>query len=160
MASEQSKEILTSVVKERLKRDRTRTQLIGIDSLGLMEITRKNTSDGLFQLISELCPHCEGQGRRLSSQTVLIEIDRRIRSFVAGSKSQSFLFALSPESLDTVLAPGVNLAAAIKADTGKEIRLLADQNLSNVDVQCLIEGYNPGAIEKRTTSGARLLMRK
>ena len=146
-----SKESLLEVLKELLDRDRTRTKLVGLDSLGLVEITRKNTSDGLFQLISEVCPHCEGEGRLLSPLTCKIEIDRRLRNYVTASKQHSFLFAVNDESYKIVTAAGVNMAASIKADTGKEVRMIPDASLGLIDFICLIEGHSPAGAEQQRT---------
>ena len=143
MELEESKTRLMEVLRETLERDRTRTKLVGLDSLGLVEITRKNTTDGLFSLVTEVCPFCEGEGRRLSPQTRRIELDRRLRSYVTHSKAQSFLFAVNAETYEIVTAAGVNLAAAIKADTGKEVRLTPDLALGLVELRCLLEGHSP-----------------
>ena len=150
MEQEVSKELLLETLREQLSRDRTRTKLLGLDSLGLVEITRKNASDGLFQLISETCPNCEGEGRILSPLTRKIEIDRRLRNYVMHSKLQSFLFAINDESYDIVTAAGVNMAASIKADTGKEVRLIPDPRQGIIDFECLIEGHSPTSGEQRT----------
>jgi ribonuclease G len=145
MELEASKQKLLDFVAEHLKRDRTRTKLGGLDALGLIEITRKNVTDGLFATITEVCPHCDGQGRRLSPVTRRIEVDRTIRSFIAQSKAQSFLFAVNAETYNIVSAAGVNLAANIKADTGKEVRLTPDPKLGIVEVVCLLEGARPSS---------------
>jgi len=150
MEEEASKDQLHEAVREHLASDRTRTKLVGPDSLGLVEVTRKNTSDGLFQLISEVCPHCEGEGRRLSPLTRRIEIDRRIRNYIAGSKMHSFLFAVNDETYEIVTAAGVNLTSGIKVDLGKEVRLMPDASLGLIDFVCLIEGQNPSSGESRT----------
>ena len=143
MELEESKARLLEALRETLTRDRTRTKLVGLDSLGLVEITRKNTTDGLFELVTERCPFCEGEGRRLSAQTCRIEIDRRIRAYVARSRAESFLFAVNGETFDLVTAAGINLAANIKADTGKEIRLSPDSSLGLTELVCLLEGHSP-----------------
>jgi len=165
MEQDASKEKLLTALRELLARDRTRTKLVGLDSLGLVEITRKNTSDGLFQLISEICPHCEGQGRRLSPQTRRIEIDRRLRNYVTNSRQQSFLFAINDESYEIVTAAGINLAAAIKADTGKTVRLVPDPAFGLVDFECLIEGVSPAPSDEQrsaqvSTAAARFFTKR
>jgi len=152
LEKEASKEALLEALRELLARDRTRTKLVGLDSLGLVEITRKNTSDGLFQLISEACPHCEGEGRRLSPMTRKIEIDRRLRNYVTASKQHSFLFAINDESYEIVTAAGVNMAASIKADTGKEVRMVPDPDLGLIDFMCLIEGHTPASTEQQQSA--------
>ncbi|MCL2379513.1 MAG: Rne/Rng family ribonuclease [Coriobacteriia bacterium] len=150
MQLDASKEKLLEELQELLARDRTRTKLVGLDSLGLVEITRKNISDGLFQTISEVCSYCAGQGRRLSAATRRIEIDRRLRNYVVSSKQQSFLFAINDETYEIVTAAGINLAAAIKADTGKMVRLFPDSSLQAIDFECLIEGQSPSSAEQRS----------
>jgi ribonuclease G len=143
MEHEASKRKLLDCLAELLQRDRVRTKLVGLDSLGLVEITRKNVSDGLFQMMTERCPHCDGQGRRLSPLTRRIQIERNIRAWVARSKAASFLFAVSPGSYAIVTGAGVNLAANIKADTGKEVRLIAEPGLGLTEALCLLEGDRP-----------------
>jgi ribonuclease E len=48
--------------KLELERDKTKTQVIGISPLGLVEMTRKNVSEGLLEALSSPCPTCAGRG--------------------------------------------------------------------------------------------------
>jgi ribonuclease E len=48
--------------KEALASDKTRTQVFDISELGILEMTRKNVSEGLLESFSELCETCEGSG--------------------------------------------------------------------------------------------------
>jgi len=45
-----------------LARDKTRTQVFGISELGLLQMTRKNVSEGLLESFSDPCEACEGRG--------------------------------------------------------------------------------------------------
>ncbi len=49
-------------LKEHLAKDKTRTQVFDVSNLGLVEMTRKNVSDGLLETFSETCDKCEGRG--------------------------------------------------------------------------------------------------
>ena len=49
-------------LKETLARDKTRTQVFEVSSLGLVEMTRKNVSAGLLEQFSTKCEHCGGRG--------------------------------------------------------------------------------------------------
>ena len=49
-------------LRESLAKDKTRTQVFEVSHLGLVEMTRKNVSEGLLESFSEVCPHCEGRG--------------------------------------------------------------------------------------------------
>jgi ribonuclease E len=49
-------------LREHLAKDKTRSQVFEVSSLGLVEMTRKNVSAGLLESFSEMCPRCNGRG--------------------------------------------------------------------------------------------------
>jgi ribonuclease E len=49
-------------LREHLAKDKTRSQVFEVSSLGLVEMTRKNVSAGLLESFSEVCPRCNGRG--------------------------------------------------------------------------------------------------
>lgn len=59
-----------------LARDRARTRVGRISSLGLIELTRKRTGESVTQEITEICPMCTGVGRIASKDTVSLWIER------------------------------------------------------------------------------------
>ena len=59
--SENRDEVL-KVFRDALERDKTRTQVFDISSLGLVQMTRKNVSAGIVEAFSDPCPTCEGRG--------------------------------------------------------------------------------------------------
>lgn len=79
MDTEEQKEGLLSFLRERAKWDRTKTNIIGLTALGLVEITRKKSRQNLDSLLYSECPCCHGSGRVESPETVAIRICRDIR---------------------------------------------------------------------------------
>ncbi|MBI5440404.1 MAG: Rne/Rng family ribonuclease [Deltaproteobacteria bacterium] len=70
-----------------LRKDRAKTNLLQISSLGLIEMTRKRTRENLGRTLSEPCSYCEGKGYIRSRSTVAYEIFRdlrRKRRFLSG----------------------------------------------------------------------------
>ncbi len=51
-----------------LESDKTKTQVIGISPLGLVEMTRKNVSEGLVETLGTPCPTCMGRGVVIESE--------------------------------------------------------------------------------------------
>jgi ribonuclease E len=49
-------------LRESLAKDKTRTQVFDVSNLGLVEMTRKNVSEGLLEAFSRVCDHCGGRG--------------------------------------------------------------------------------------------------
>lgn len=144
MEKPQSRKQLENHISELLTLDRSKTQLSHISSLGLVQIARQRTTEGVYQLITERCPTCEGQGRILSSDTRLISVERKIREQVNNSKQVAFLFGLHPETYRLLTESGKNLAATIRAETGKTVHMAPDPLVGVVDVSLLIEGVTTG----------------
>ena len=49
-------------LKRELLRDRTKTRVSEVSRLGLVQMTRKNVSQGLVDAFSHSCEHCDGRG--------------------------------------------------------------------------------------------------
>ncbi len=49
-------------LNQELEKDRTKTYVVELTKLGLLEMTRKNVSEGLLEAFGENCPVCHGRG--------------------------------------------------------------------------------------------------
>ena len=123
-----------------LERDRTKTRVTEISRLGLVEMTRKNVTDGLYGVLTEPCPCCSGEGRVLSRTTRRIAAERRMREILVNGKSSAYLFGLDPETYELVTAPGRNTIASLRSETGKQVSIVSDPDVGPTEVRILIEG--------------------
>jgi len=135
-----------------LERDRTKTRMSDVSRLGLVEITRKNVTDGLYGVLTEPCPTCGGTGRVVSRQTRRIAVERRMREVLRNGRADAYLFGLEPETFELVSAPGLNIAAALRAETGRQVTIVPDPDAGPTDVRVLIEG-NTGLFRRRPFGG-------
>jgi ribonuclease G len=79
MANEENKEIVSNSLKQALKSDRSRTRILKISELGLVEMTRKRVRESLMQTLCDPCDYCEGKGYIKSPSTICYEIIREIQ---------------------------------------------------------------------------------
>ncbi|MCR5758168.1 MAG: Rne/Rng family ribonuclease [Selenomonas sp.] len=79
MEREAQKEQLLAHLRELAKLDPTKTNIVDITSLGLVEITRKKSRQNLDSIIYSECPICRGRGRVESPETVSIRIAGDVR---------------------------------------------------------------------------------
>jgi ribonuclease G len=79
MESVEDKKKLIDHFEKVLERDRARTRIGKISSLGLVEITRKRTGESVTESITNICPTCQGRGRIASNDTVGLWIEREMR---------------------------------------------------------------------------------
>ena len=66
-------------LKEAIKKDKARTNILKISELGLVEMTRQRTRESLENQLLTPCPYCDGRGRIKSRATIAYEILRVIK---------------------------------------------------------------------------------
>jgi ribonuclease G len=76
-------------MKERLKRDKAKTQVLQISSIGLMEMTRQRLQESLRDTMYEPCPYCQGRGRVKTTMTMSVEIQRRLTAVIQKHQDKS-----------------------------------------------------------------------
>jgi ribonuclease G len=79
MDREQHKQAVLTALNEHLRRDRTRTNVVGLTGLGLVEMTRKKVRQDIATILNGQCPCCEGRGFVRSPETVAAAVRRQIR---------------------------------------------------------------------------------
>jgi ribonuclease G len=79
MEKEGNRKRVYDALKEALKRDKARTNILKISELGLVEMTRQRTRESLENQLLRSCPHCEGRGRIKSAPTIAYDVLRAIR---------------------------------------------------------------------------------
>jgi len=63
MSEQEHQNMVLDELKQALQKDRTKTTVIGMTGLGLIEMTRKKVRQELSSLVAVECPHCEGTGK-------------------------------------------------------------------------------------------------
>lgn len=152
MERESDREKVYAALTEALAEDRTKSRVVEISSLGLVEMTRKNVTDGLVEVLTDTCPTCGGLGRVVSDETLRIEAERSVIRLARTHRSQAFLFAVDPKTLDLLLEPGRDRLAEMRKATEKWISLMADPTCKPGEVKLVIEGKVP-QVEKHLTMG-------
>ena len=71
-------ESVIETLKLHLKNDRTKTHVVGMTQLGLVEMTRKKMRQNVSTVIQMNCPSCDGTGKVLLPQMVAQEIERKV----------------------------------------------------------------------------------
>jgi ribonuclease G len=79
MEKEPDRKKVYDALKEALKKDKARTNILKISELGLVEMTRQRTRESLENQLLSPCPHCDGRGRIKSSVTVAYDLLRAIK---------------------------------------------------------------------------------
>src|SRR5205809_1580395 len=79
MEKEANRKKVYEALRETLKKDKARTNILKISELGLVEMTRQRTRESLENQLLSPCPHCDGRGRIKSSVTIAYDVLRAIK---------------------------------------------------------------------------------
>lgn len=92
MTKSANREKVYHALKEALKTDRARTNILKISELGLIEMTRKRSRESIAQMLCEPCPYCEGNGIIRSKHTVIMEIYRELLKELPKKRRKAVLY--------------------------------------------------------------------
>jgi ribonuclease G len=126
MANPKNRAQVEEALRAELERDRTKTYVVEISPLGLVEMTRQNVTDGPREILTQKCPVCEGDGIVVSDRTRALQLERRLRELAAsGSRVQAYRIAVHPQVLALLAGPGGGRLAAIEEVARRRFFLVA-----------------------------------
>ena len=130
MDDAKNRRAVTAAIHKALSLDRSRTFVVEISPLGLVQMTRQNISDGAREIMTEHCPTCGGQGFVVTAETHAIDAERQIRLALAGSSESPATVAVHPDVADFLVADGNAALSAIEEDLGVTITLERDGSMA------------------------------
>ncbi len=125
MASPKNRAAVEKALGEELERDRTKTYVVEISPLGLVEMTRQNVTDGPREVMTKKCPTCGGDGIVVSEHTAAVDVERRLRSLVTpGSRDKAFKVEVEAKVASLVVGPGGSRLRELEETTRRRFFLV------------------------------------
>jgi ribonuclease G len=151
MSRARNRDTVLKTLRKSLDEDRTKTYVVEISPLGLVEMTRQNVTDGVREIMTKPCPTCEGEGVVLSEDTVAIEVDRWLRDLAAEKpKAPAFLIRVHPK-VASILVGGHGVEGPIheiEQETGRHFHFEGTEALPIDHFEVVLEG-TPDEVEER-----------
>jgi ribonuclease G len=119
MARARNRDKVLKTLRKALDADKSKSYVVEVSPLGLVEMTRQNITDGVREILTAPCPTCAGEGVVLSAETVALEGLRTLREAVAGSDAEAFLVRVNPKVAAELIGADSGLAE-LEAETGKQ----------------------------------------
>ena len=96
MSEEGHRQEVLQTLEAEIKRDKTKTNILGLTQLGLVEMTRKKVRPSLAEVLQKSCPYCEGRGKVLSEETLGIHYKNQIYNMARQTSAQTILVEANP----------------------------------------------------------------
>ena len=107
-------------LKEALKRDRARTNVLEISELGLLEMSRQRQDRSILSKLTSTCPYCQGHGIVKSPLAISIEIQRHLTSLLRKAQSDKRPFepkiVIAPQVMQRLRTEDSDILAKLQKD--------------------------------------------
>ena len=100
MEKEANRDKVFTALEDAMKGDKSKTNILKISDLGLVEMTRKRVRESIGRMMCEPCSYCEGRGYIKSKTTVCHEIFRELRREMLNSYGNKAVVSVNPQVAD------------------------------------------------------------
>jgi ribonuclease G len=140
MANPKNRATVEGALRTELERDRTKTYVVEISPLGLVEMTRQNVTDGPREIMTKKCPTCGGDGIILSETSAAVEIERRLRALAGASRHQAYRVEVAAKVASILIGPGAERLIELEKQTRRRFYLQAKDDTHLDHFLVLAEG--------------------
>lgn len=140
MIGERDRNKVMKRFKQCLETDKTKTEILRFSKLGLMEMTRKNVSDGILRTMCKICPYCEGRGFIKSEETIRLEIERKIKKLARESNNKAFLLKMNSDIASLIIGQDGKNLKYLESTVKRYIAIQSDPKLPLDTFVLLAEG--------------------
>jgi ribonuclease G len=119
-------------MKDRLRRDKAKTQVLQISAVGLMEMTRQRLNESLRETLLEPCPYCQGRGKVKTTMTMSVEIQRALNTVIQRKHEDEIgdmVVVVNPEVLNRFKSEDSSLLMDIERSHTGRLIFRSDPNL-------------------------------
>ena len=148
MARASNRDKVLKVMRKALDADKSKSYVVEVSPLGLVEMTRQNVTDGVREILTAPCPTCAGEGVVLSAETVALEGLRKMRDIAAEhADTEAFLLRVNPKVAAELTGDDSGLPE-LESETGKQFHFEGGDALA-IDTFTLVEKGTRAEIEER-----------
>jgi ribonuclease G len=148
MARARNRDTVLKTLRKSLDEDRTKTFVVEISPLGLVEMTRQNVTDGVREIMTRPCPTCDGEGVIKSEETIAIEFERRMRDLAKETDAEALLIQMNPRVSAEFTGNEARVLRQVEQDTGKVFVFEGSEGLPLEHFRVLLEGDREDVLER------------
>jgi len=142
MDKETNRHKVYNALKEALKKDKSKTHVLPMSEMGLIQMTRKRVRESLTRKMCEPCFYCEGEGYLISKQTICYNIFREILREAVDMRGEKITLKVNPEIAELLHDEESGIIENLEKTIGKRIIIYPNNefHMEEIDVQENHEG--------------------
>ncbi len=135
MNEQEHQQMVLDALKQALRKDRTKTTVVGMTGLGLIEMTRKKVRQELSTVLHTDCPYCDGTGKILSPETIARNVEKEISKYLVQTIANAVQVEVHP-SVAHVLKSDINgNFMRLQESYGKKILFKASSEMKHEEMK-------------------------
>jgi len=127
MEKKSNQEKVYNALSEAFAKDRSKTHILPISDMGLIQMTRKRIRKPLARLLCEPCFYCEGEGQLLSGQTLCYNIHREILRNSGDMMGSGITLRVNPQIAELLHGEENHLITSLEHRLSKRITIYPDR---------------------------------
>lgn len=129
MERQSNQDRVFNALKEAFKKDRSKTHVLPMSEMGLIQITRKRIRKPLTRILCEPCEYCDGEGYSVSKKTICYNIYRGFLREAQDMCAERFTLRVNPEIAQLLLEEEKHLILSLEKKIGKRIVIYPNRSL-------------------------------
>jgi ribonuclease G len=148
MARARNRDAVLKTLRRALDEDRTKTFVVEISPLGLVEMTRQNVTEGVREIMTRSCPTCHGEGVIRSEETIAIDFERRLRELARTHDAEALLLQMNPRVSAIFTGNGARILRQLEEESGKWFHFEGSEGLPLDHFAITYEGSRDDVAER------------
>ncbi len=129
MEEETHREEVFNALREAVRKDKSRVNILKVSEFGLVQMTRKRNREDLRHMMCEPCLYCHGEGMLKSARTICYEIFRRIEREAKKAVVSNVTLQVHPKVAALMLKEEAATIDYLQHRTGRQLTILPVKEL-------------------------------
>ena len=136
-----NREKVLGILSEEMKKDRTKSNIMGITQLGLVELTRKKVRQSLDTVLLRNCPVCDGLGRVSTEEEVFNKLERELKTYQEHTTIKALTIELHPQYAASLLDQNNSVLNRLEEISSKIITIKSNEamHIDKYKIQFLLD---------------------
>ena len=130
MKSRKHQKQVYRALKDALKRDRARTNVLEISELGLLEMSRQRQDRSILSMLTSNCPYCAGHGLVKSPMAISVELQRHLVSLLRKAEADKKPFepkiVIAPQVMQRLRTEDSEILARLQKDYNTRLTFVSE----------------------------------